>query len=565
MSVKRIFSGTAGVVTFLAAAFMGGVSTAHANVSLKNGNFFIGYTDIVYPGGFEPKIERVYNSKTPYNGMFGWGWGNEYEVYMSVSADGSVVVNEYGGGAQNRFNPVAFKENELNAAVDNIAQTAQKLGVAGSADQLDSYKKHLKSDATFRNEEWQKFKAQGKIQARVLPTGTQLQSNRFSYQYITKVVDGYVRSFDSGKLEKFSNDGRLVRISDKNNNFIDLTYGKEGKLSKIVDNFNRKIYFTFNTHGQVEKIQGENNKEASYKYNDMGELVFTKDTDSSVYTYKYGSDKRHNMVEIGYSDKTSMQLAYYGRDDHENVKSVKDRDGTRTEYTYEKASDKGHSKVAVAVKGSDGKVVSSSKYEYYVKSKADGEEWTYKMLTNLDGDITETTYNECCGLPLLIKRGGEETAFEYDTRGHVTKKSTPTDVTELAYDAKVGKVTKVSRYSKGDKKQNNWSTFQYDEKGNLVFAKNSENKGVKLFYDTNGRIKSMVDQSKRRIDFKYNENSKPIEITDPALGSITVSYANSGEVKKVESTAGRKIAMQVTSAFQNLLDIIRPAGVSLSF
>src|SRR5471030_491808 len=60
---------------------------AFANVSIKNGNFFIGYTDIIYPGGFEPKIERVYNSKTPFKGMFGWGWGNEYEVFMQVSAD----------------------------------------------------------------------------------------------------------------------------------------------------------------------------------------------------------------------------------------------------------------------------------------------------------------------------------------------------------------------------------------------------------------------------------------------------------------------------------------------
>jgi hypothetical protein len=44
-----------------------------------------------------------------------------------------------------------------------------------------------------------------------------------------------------------------------------------------------------------------------------------------------------------------------------------------------------------------------------------------------------------------------------------------------------------------------------------------------------------------------------------------VTYGNSGEIKKVDSPAGRKIAMQVSSAFQNLLEIVRPAGVSLSF
>lgn len=539
---------------------------AYANVSLKNGNFFVGYTDIIYPGGFEPKVERVYNSKTPYKGVFGWGWGNEYEVHLKVSADGSVVVHEYGGGAENRFNPMAFKPEELEKAVEKLTTKAKELGVVGNVEQLTEYKKKLKGDASFRNEQWERFRAQGKIEARELPVGTQLQSNKFSYQYITKVKDGYVRTFDNGKVEKFNEDGKLTRIQDKNGNFIDFTYGKEGHLTKLVDNFNRKMFFKFNQQGLVEAIEGENSKKSEYKYNDLGELVWSKDVEGNIYKYKYDSERRHNMLEIAYSDNTKMVMAYYPRALHENIKSIKDRDGTLTEYNYDvDPADKGHYWVGVNVKGTDNKVISSSKYEYSIKYKQDGEEWTYKMNTVIDGDRTETTYNECCGLPLLIKHGTEETHFEYDVKGHVTKKATPTDVTELTYDAEVGKVSKVVKYSKTDKKDTNWSQFKYDPKGNLTFAKNSEGRGVQLFYDGNGRIKSMVDQNRHRIDFKYNENSKPIEITDPALGTITVSYTNSGEIKKVDSTAGRKIAVQVTSAFQNLLDIIRPAGVTLSY
>jgi YD repeat-containing protein len=540
--------------------------SALASVSLKNGNFFVGYTDVHYPGGFEPKIERVYNSKTPFRGMFGWGWGNEYEVYLTVSADGSVVVHEYGGGAENRFTPGAFQAQELDAAVDSIAAAAQKTGVFGSAAQVATYKKKLKENAVFRNEEWEKLRVQGKLQARVLKEGAQLQSNRFSYQKITKVAGGYVRAFDSGKTEKFNEAGKLVRISDKNNNFIDLAYGKDGRLDRLTDNFNRRIFFKFNTQGLLEGLDGENGKHAQYKYNGMGELVWSKDVDGNVFSFKYDSQRRHNMVEVGYSDKTTMAMSYYGRELHENIKSVKERDGTLTEYSYDSdKADAGHFAVSVNVKGSDGKLISSSKYEYYMKRKADGEEWTYKMVTVLDGDRTETTYNECCGLPLIIKHGGEETTFSYDTKGHVTEKNTPNEITKLTYDSNLGKVIKVARFSKLDKKQSNWSEFKYDPKGNLIFARNSDNKGVQLFYDTNGRIKAMKDQSQRTIAFKYNENSRPIEITDPQLGTINVSYSNSGEIKEVKSTSGRKIALQVTSAFQNLLDIIRPAGVSLSF
>ena len=189
-------------VTNMIAAFAAVVvpAAALANVSIKNGNFFMVYTDVIYPGGFEPKVERVYNSKSVFSGMFGHGWGNDYDVHLKVSADGSVVVYEYGGGAENRFSPVAFNAQELQKAVDTIGAAAKAAGQIGSEQQLAQYKQRLASDATFRNKEWESLIRLGKVQPRQLANGTQLKSNRFSYQYITKIADGYVRNFDNGQI-----------------------------------------------------------------------------------------------------------------------------------------------------------------------------------------------------------------------------------------------------------------------------------------------------------------------------------------------------------------------------
>ncbi len=552
--------------TLIISAFTIAISSAYANVSIRNGNFFIGYTDVIYPGGYEPKIERVYNSKSPFNGIFGWGWGSDYEGYMTVEADGSVLVSEAGGGAQNRFSPQNFDVKELDAAVNTITEAAKKAGAIGSGTQLEDYKKKLKGSPDFRNDEWAKWRAQGKVEARKLKVGTKLVSNRFAYQWITVTATGYIRTSDTGKVETYDSNGRILKVQDKNGNWIGLNYNRDGKIEKIQDNLNRKMYLSYNKQGKVEKIQAEGNKTAEYRYNDLGEMIFSRDTDGNTFTYKFTADKRHNLAEIGYADKTTLQIGYYGRDKLENVKTVKDRDGTVTEYTYDKvAGEKNSLKVGVNIKGTEGRVVSSSSYEYVFRNKANGEEWTYRMMSSLDGLKTETIYNECCGLPIFIKRGGEETTFAYDTKGRVTKKTTPNEVTELAYEQSVGKVNKVVKYQKANKKKVEWSTFQYDNRGNLTVAKNSGGAGVRLFYDNLGRIKTMVDAGKKQIQFKYNENSKPVEIIDPAMGSITVQYSNSGEVKKVDSSGGRKIALAVTSAFQNLLEIIRPAGVTLSF
>ena len=102
-------------------------ATAFGGVNLKNGNFYITYTDIVVPGGGEKlEISRTYNSKATELGWFGFGWGSYFETNLVVSADGSVVIHENGAGGKTRFTPknpvdIIIKSTEcLNSTFDNI-------------------------------------------------------------------------------------------------------------------------------------------------------------------------------------------------------------------------------------------------------------------------------------------------------------------------------------------------------------------------------------------------------------------------------------------------------------
>jgi YD repeat-containing protein len=220
----------------------------------------------------------------------------------------------------------------------------------------------------------------------------------------------------------------------------------------------------------------------------------------------------------------------------------------------------------VEVFGENGALISTSSYEYGLTLLPDGREVTSRLTTILDGDRTVTTYQTACGLPIKIERSGEVTQFEYDAACHVTRKDTPSEVSLLAYDPKVGKVTRVERWSKSAPEKKTRHEFAYDAAGNLVRAESHDGKKVSLKYDANGRISEMTDLTNNRVvSFVYNQSSKPIEITVSGVGAITVQYNERDEIKKVESSGGREVSLQVTSAFQHLLDIIRPAGVSLSF
>ena len=69
-----------------------------AGVNLKNGNYYITYTDIILTGRHDLEIERTYNSRSGSAGLFGLGWGSDYETRLDVQGDGTVVVQENGSG-----------------------------------------------------------------------------------------------------------------------------------------------------------------------------------------------------------------------------------------------------------------------------------------------------------------------------------------------------------------------------------------------------------------------------------------------------------------------------------
>lgn len=522
---------------------------ANAGVNLKNGNFYISYTDIVVPGGGKKlEITRTYNSKSTEVGWFGFGWGSEYETRLEVSADGSVIIHEHGSGAKTRFIPKTAVD-AVAAATKIVNEMKKKTALTEKA--ASDLVQKLANNAELRHTYAMNFG----VQATVAP-GTVLYSNDRGPQELHVTKEGYRRAHTDGKQDYFNPEGQLVKISDKSGYFIGFTY-KNGNLDAIKDSQAKQIFFSWYPDGLVKEIWSAGDKKTLYKYQDS-DMVYSKDVGENV--YEFGYDKSHNLTSISYADKTKLSIGYDQKTFF--VTSVVDRNGESTKYQYGSDAQKpdDHYWTIVTKPGFDGKPV-ANRYEYEIKAKADGSRYTYRILTEINGIKTDTIYADN-SLPIKIARGNHVTNFEYNAQGLLTKKSsTKGDFVNIEYDEKINKIKKVV---------NNEGTtdFEYDPKGNLVKAANNQGKTVFLIYDTKGKISKMVDQesasSRRVLAFKYNALGKPVEIEMEKVGKINVAYDNYGEIKKVESSAGHKMALQVTQAFQNLLTIVKPAGVNLN-
>jgi YD repeat-containing protein len=531
---------------------------ANAGVNLKNGNFYISYTDIVVPGGGKQlEITRTYNSKSTSVGWFGFGWGNLYETKLSPSPDGCVVITEHGSGGKTRFCP----KNAVDpvAASNKIIEAMRKKSPMTETTAA-SLLERLKTNADLRHAYAKNFGIKSELAA-----GTKLYSNDRGIQSVAVTKEGYERESNDGKVEYFDNVGNLTKMKEKNGYSIEFVY-KNQQLFSIKDSQAKQIFFAWNSNGMISELWSSGEAKATFKY-DGQNLVYSQDVAGNAYQFVY--DKNHNLTKIVYNpnrakgaEEDAMVMKYEPKTFF--ISEIIDRNGESTKYKYgsDSKNPDDHYWTLVTKKGFDNKDV-TNRYEYEIKTKPDGARYTYRILTEINGIKTETIYSECCGLPLKIARGKHVTNFEYNTKGLLVKKnSTKGDFVNIKYHDKINKIAEVQN-------NNGWTKFEYDEKGNLKKALNSTNQAVLLIYDRNGKITKMVDKDaktgkSRTLVFQYNALGKPVEIQMENVGKINVAYDNYGEIKRVESKAGHKMALQVTQAFQNLLSIVKPAGVNLN-
>ena len=534
-------------------------TVSFAGVNLKNGNYYISYTDILVPGtGKSLEMTRTYNSKSSEKGWFGFGWGTVFETKLIKSPDGCVVIHEHGAGGKTRFCPKNSIDPKQAAKkiVDAMRKKSQNITQRTEKNLLAK----LAMNAELRHVYARRYNVKTDI-----AVGSTLFSNQRGIQEVKVTKDGYFRKSNDGKKEYFNKTGKLTKIIDKNNYKIEFTY-KSKQLYSIKDSFAKQIFFDWYTNGKVKKMWSAKDKVSEFKY-DGEDLIYSKDVDGNEYGFEY--DKNHNLTKVVYNPnrkkgekEDAMKMAYEPNTFF--ISSITDRNGDITSYKYgaNPKQKEDHYWTLVSKKGFNNKEV-TNRYEYEIKTKPDGARYTYRILTKINGIKTETIYSECCGLPLKIARGKHVTNFEYNAKGLLTKKnSTRGDFVKISYDKVHNKISKVVN--------NNGSTeFAYNKKGNLVKALSSKGKAVALIYNSKGKITKMVDKDskskkKRVLAFKYNALGKPIEIEMQKVGKIQVAYDNYGEIKRVESKQGHKMALQVTQAFQNLLAIVKPAGVNLN-
>lgn len=537
---------------------------AAATVDMKNANYTESYIDIQVAGsGYSLKVQRIYNSRTVFSGMFGFGWCSEFETSVEKTPEGYLKLQECGAGQEITYKPKNDTGNSVEKTVAAVVEFYKKTNPNAGSESLDTLREQLRNDSSLRNR-WAK---QAGFAASDVKKGTVFASDNLEVETIEFDGTQYIRNLVDGAAQRFNTSGKLTALYDKNGNFLKINYSGD-TIKEIVDNSGKKLTFSFFPTKRVKEISAPGGLKADYKYNgeDLSEV-----NNMWKNTYKYQYDENHNVTKITFPDNTFKALTYNQKNDW--VTSFTDRalTGTACKETYDYGSDKTNPKDhfwSTAVKKCGNEIKNEARFEFWLKTRADGKKVLARVLNRSNTETLDITYHPDFGRPTQIKKNSTTTSFDYFPNGLVREKSTAS--TRLVYEYKnsYNKVSKVQTEFfdvKGKVAKKRETSFNYDSRGNLIAAQNSDGQSVKLTYDQRGRIATIIDQAKKEVQIKYEERSgRPAEITRPKVGTIAVTYKANGEINKVDSNDGPAVATQVASTFNNLLDIIAPATSELN-
>lgn len=408
-----------------------------ADVQLTNGDFHMRETDLA---ANDFPLERVYNSMSAYSGLFGKGWSSELETTISPGL-GGIVIREFGGGAG----------HEAHAA-------------PGGA-----------------------------------PGDGPWESWVFGHERISRGSEGFARSRDDGRQERFSPSGRLETLQQGRFS-LQFGYTAEGHLSEARGN-GRTVTFTTDSHGRITSLRDSDGRSVSYEYDPAGRLTHVSGPGKADTRYRYATEAgvAQRLVEANYSDGTSLQLSFYGREKEGRTRSVKDREGITRRYRYETDSKNPlHRTVFVETQPVSGPAGNRS-YEYTYVTSPRGER--LKILIATDGPkVTEREFDEQAR-PVRVKDEEGELRFEYDSQGRLSRTVSKAETEELRYDGASERIAEVARALTG-KEARRWS-FGYDDHGRLNSARGPEGSQLKLLYDSSDRLRAVSDGKRRKIELVY--------------------------------------------------------------
>ncbi|MFN9067097.1 MAG: DUF6531 domain-containing protein, partial [Bdellovibrionales bacterium] len=216
-------------------------ANAWAVVDMKNANFSQSWVDLEVAGsGYDMRVQRTYNSRSLFNGIFGFGWCSDFETKMNITAEGNLKITECGAGQELFYSPRELTRKDVDQTIQKIIAKMKEEKAVGRND--DFYKK-LSNELLDQDMRRAQMALQYGISI-AIKEGSKFYANGREVEHIVFQKTHYTRNLQDGSSQRFDPKGRLTHMYDKNGNFLKFEFDKEN-MTQVVDNNSRRLTFRY--------------------------------------------------------------------------------------------------------------------------------------------------------------------------------------------------------------------------------------------------------------------------------------------------------------------------------
>ncbi len=337
-------------------------------------------------------------------------------------------------------------------------------------------------------------------------------------------------------------------------------YDAAGRIIATIDAFGNRIALNHDLANRTETIYDRQGNPTVHVYDDRGNVIQTVDAQGHVTRRTYDA----NDNELTVTDPLG-NTARYSYDSAGNRTSVSDPVGSTTTFTYDGF---GNVLTTTDPRGNVTRNTYDGAGNLTRAQDALGNitEFTYDAAGNRTtekdalGQVTSYQYDAAGNLLQLTDPLGHSTSYSYDANGNqlteTTTRTTPsgleTLVTSHLYDAEDRIVAsidplgftnrvvynEIGKTAAASDKLGRQTTYDYNERGELVRTTFPDNTAEEITYDPNGRRLSSKDRAARVTTYTYDSVGRPVRTTYPDAAISTTSYDAAGRVIAVTDSRG---------------------------
>lgn len=396
---------------------------------------------------------------------------------------------------------------------------------------------------------------------------------------LTKDALGFSLRTKNGLVYRFNPTGRLMSLTDRNDNVVRLIYDAQSRLQTINDSVGRTLTFAYNAQNHVTNISDGTGRSVTYNYDAGGNLISLTDFAGgrTVYAYFSGAPFDHTMKSVTSPKGQTVSWEFYGNSKvskiiqpggattlflympMRNETLVFDERGFPTTYTYNATGNvtrirRPDGNIVDQVFNNDGKLTSYTDPAGIVRTYDRDANGNITRMADSLGNVTLWTYDPTFNF-ITSKRDalGNTTRWEYDARGNLTLITPPT-----------GETLAFTYNASGDllswrDKAGNTVSFIPDPIGQVTSVIDATGSTFQYTYDSLGRRTSAMLPDGSTWLSKFDSMDRLLSVMDPLGSSESVSYDGNGNpVSSTDANGnvtslvfdGRRGLTQVTDALQ---------------